>query len=278
MPDNDVIVLEDARDAVFTLEKEYRRALRNGVLNMAVLVVLSVGTGYVFSVGSTFFYPGVQFYEAVAVLLVFILLGHWLEMRARAGANDAVRALLELAPPKATVIRNGQEIEIPTAEVQAGDEQRHRHLGRGDLVAARQNKIFQWSERFVEIVDMGFQRADTPKSGKNRMHVDLATRDPAAEVRRREVQQRGLFGNGAAVGEYGPSMALQFDVVEKAEGLTELHERMRAEPGLLHAPLERLLGVLLLLGVDRQTERVAGLRLTYGHEGRIWRVAGFERR
>ena len=61
------------------------RALRSGVANMAVLVVLSVGTGYLFSVGSTFFYGGQQFYEASAILLVFILLGHWLEMRARAG-------------------------------------------------------------------------------------------------------------------------------------------------------------------------------------------------
>ena len=60
------------------------RALRNGILNMAVLVLLSVGTGYLFSVGSTFFFTGQQFYEASAVLLVFILLGHWLEMRARA--------------------------------------------------------------------------------------------------------------------------------------------------------------------------------------------------
>jgi Cu2+-exporting ATPase len=97
------------------------RALRNGVLNMAVLVVLSVGTGYVFSVGSTFFFPGVQFYEAVAVLLVFILLGHWLEMRARAGASAAIRALLDLAPPMATVLRDGREVEIPTSEVQAGE-------------------------------------------------------------------------------------------------------------------------------------------------------------
>jgi P-type Cu2+ transporter len=63
------------------------RALRSGVANMAVLVVLSVGTGYLFSVGSTFFYGGQQFYEASAILLVFILLGHWLEMRARAGAS-----------------------------------------------------------------------------------------------------------------------------------------------------------------------------------------------
>ena len=97
------------------------RALRNGVLNMAVLVVLSVGTGYVFSVGATFFFGGAQFYEAVAVLLVFILLGHWLEMRARAGASEAIRSLLDLAPPMATVRRDGREVEVPTAGVVEGD-------------------------------------------------------------------------------------------------------------------------------------------------------------
>jgi Cu2+-exporting ATPase len=75
----------------------------------------------VFSVGSTFFFPGVQFYEAVAVLLVFILLGHWLEMRARAGASAAIRALLDLAPPMATVIRDGQDVEVPTSEVLEGE-------------------------------------------------------------------------------------------------------------------------------------------------------------
>ncbi len=97
------------------------RALRNGVLNMAVLVVLSVGTGYLFSVGATFFFEGEQFYEASAVLLVFILLGHWLEMRARAGASEAIRALMDLAPPMANVVRDGREVEIPTAEVVVGD-------------------------------------------------------------------------------------------------------------------------------------------------------------
>ena len=97
------------------------RALRNGILNMAVLVLLSVGTGYLFSVGATFFFKGDQFYEASAVLLVFVLLGHWLEMRARAGASKAIRALLDLAPPMATVFRDGCEVEIPTAEVLVGD-------------------------------------------------------------------------------------------------------------------------------------------------------------
>ena len=97
------------------------RAVNNGVLNMAVLAVLSVGTGYLFSVGATFFLGGAQFYEAVAVLLVFILLGHWLEMRARAGASAAIRSLLDLAPPMATVLRDGREVEVPTADVVKGD-------------------------------------------------------------------------------------------------------------------------------------------------------------
>lgn len=60
------------------------RSLRRGVLDMAVLVLLSVGTGYGFSIASTFFIDGPNFYEASAVLLTFVLLGHWLEMRARA--------------------------------------------------------------------------------------------------------------------------------------------------------------------------------------------------
>ena len=85
---------------------------------MAVLIVLSVGTGYIFSVISIFFLEGGdQFFEAIAVLLVFILLGHWLEMRARAGASSAIKALMDLTPAKASVIRNGEEIEVPTAEV-----------------------------------------------------------------------------------------------------------------------------------------------------------------
>jgi Cu2+-exporting ATPase len=96
-------------------------ALRNGVLNMAVLVVLSVGIGYSFSVGATFFFKSDQFFEAVSLLLIFILLGHWLEMRARSGASTAITALMDLAPPMANVFRDGKEVEIPTSDVVAGD-------------------------------------------------------------------------------------------------------------------------------------------------------------
>ena len=97
------------------------RALRSRVLNMAVLVLLSVGTGYAFSIGATFLFEGEQFFEAASVLLVFILLGHWLEMRARAGASAAIRKLMDLAPPKARVVRNGAELEVATSEVAVGE-------------------------------------------------------------------------------------------------------------------------------------------------------------
>jgi Cu2+-exporting ATPase len=97
------------------------RALKNRILDMSVLVALSVGAGYVFSVGATFIFEAEIFYEASVVLLAFVLFGHWMEMRARAGASDAIRALLDLAPPKATVIRNGQTVEVPTSEVLMDD-------------------------------------------------------------------------------------------------------------------------------------------------------------
>lgn len=97
------------------------RGLKNRTLNMAVLVSLSVLAGYLFSVAATFLFKGEVFYEAAALLLTFVLFGHWMEMRARSGASQAIQALMNLAPPQATVIRNGQPIEVPTSEVVQDD-------------------------------------------------------------------------------------------------------------------------------------------------------------
>jgi len=96
-------------------------ALMAKTLDMMVLVAVAIGTGFVYSLAATFFIDGEVFYEASAFLAAFVLLGHWFEMRARGGANDAIRALLDLAPPKAVVIRDGRELELPTAEVAVGD-------------------------------------------------------------------------------------------------------------------------------------------------------------
>ena len=91
------------------------RALRSRTLDMMVLVAVAIGTGWLYSVIVTITGGGEVFYEAVSVLAAFVLLGHWFEMRARGGANDAIRTLLDLAPPKAVVLRDGEAVEIPTA-------------------------------------------------------------------------------------------------------------------------------------------------------------------
>ncbi len=97
------------------------RALRARTLDMMVLVAVAVGTGWVYSVVVTLTGGGEVFYEAAAVLTSFVLLGHWFEMRARGGANDAIRTLLELSPPMAVVLRDGEPVEVPTADVVSGD-------------------------------------------------------------------------------------------------------------------------------------------------------------
>jgi len=97
------------------------RALRARTLDMMVLVAVAVGAGWLYSLGVTLTGGGEVFYEAASVLASFVLLGHWFEMRARGGANDAIRALLDLAPPKALVIRDGEAVEVPTSEVGVGD-------------------------------------------------------------------------------------------------------------------------------------------------------------
>ena len=98
------------------------RALRARTLDMMVLVAVAVGAGWVYSTAVTITDQGDEvFFEAVTVLSAFVLLGHWFEMRARGGANEAIRTLLDLAPPMAVVVRDGEPVEIPTAEVLVGD-------------------------------------------------------------------------------------------------------------------------------------------------------------
>jgi Cu2+-exporting ATPase len=96
-------------------------ALRARTLDMMVLVAVGIGSGWMYSVIVTISGGGDVFYEASTVLAAFVLLGHFFEMRARGGANDAVRTLLDLAPPKATVVRDGVEVDIATADVAVGD-------------------------------------------------------------------------------------------------------------------------------------------------------------
>src|SRR5581483_2580851 len=97
------------------------RSLRHRMLNMSVLVATGVLAAWGFSVVITAGGLGETFFEAAAMLVTFVLFGHWMEMKSRRGTTDALRALFDLVPPRATVIRDGREVDLPTSEIIAGD-------------------------------------------------------------------------------------------------------------------------------------------------------------
>ena len=96
-------------------------ALRSLKLDMSVLITTGVAAAYLFSAGITIGGGTDVFFEAAAMLITFVLFGHWMEMKSRKGTTDALRALLALVPEKAIVVRDGVEIEVDTVQVVTGD-------------------------------------------------------------------------------------------------------------------------------------------------------------
>lgn len=96
-------------------------ALKDKVLNMAVLIAVGISAAYFASILLTILGSEESYYEAAALLITFVLFGHWMEMKSRRGTTNALQALFDLVPPKARVIRSGKEIMIATAEVKLGD-------------------------------------------------------------------------------------------------------------------------------------------------------------
>ncbi|MDD1666683.1 MAG: heavy metal translocating P-type ATPase, partial [Methanomicrobiales archaeon] len=100
------------------------RSLRNGVLNMDVMYSMGIGVAYGASVLGTFgivLTPDFMFYETALMLAGFLMLGRYLEARAKGRTGDAIRKLMDLSPRMATVIRPEGEAGIPAGEVVPGD-------------------------------------------------------------------------------------------------------------------------------------------------------------
>jgi len=106
-------------------------------LNMFTLIAIGVGTAYLFS-AAVMLVPGAFpisfapdgrvgiYFEAAAVIVVLVLLGQVLELRARSKTGSAIRALLNLAPKTARVVQGGEEHDVPLESVQAGAKLRVR--------------------------------------------------------------------------------------------------------------------------------------------------------
>ncbi len=101
--------------------------LRYRAASMSTLVSIGTSAAYLWSVAVTVWphafmrHGAMTYYDVSAVVITLVVLGRWLEARARGRTSEAIRRLMSLAPRAARVIRDGVEMDVPTAEVRVGD-------------------------------------------------------------------------------------------------------------------------------------------------------------
>lgn len=117
----------------FVLGKQYTvgayKSLRNGIANMDVLVAMGSSAAYLYSLvimfGVLFGFSDTlgtgDYFESAAVILTLITLGKWLEARAKGQTSEAIKKLMNLTPDTATLLRDGDELEVKLSEVLLGD-------------------------------------------------------------------------------------------------------------------------------------------------------------
>ena len=104
-------------------------AARHGTTNMNTLIALGTGVAYAFSATITLFpdlfaAEGVQhavYFDTAAIIIALVLLGRFLEARARGQTSEAIRKLMGLRPKTARVVRGDAEIDVPIEQVVVGD-------------------------------------------------------------------------------------------------------------------------------------------------------------
>ena len=134
IPYANFIMMALATPVVFWFGRQFPvsawKQIRHGSAGMDTLVALSTGIAYLYSTAITLFpglvqkagvYPHVYF-EASAVIITFILLGRWLEERAKSRTSSALRKLIGLQAKNVTLVLPGGELkEIPVSDVNRGD-------------------------------------------------------------------------------------------------------------------------------------------------------------
>ncbi len=104
-------------------------AARHRAVTMNTLVVLGTTVAYAYSAFVTLWPAAAEraglplhvYFEISVVVIALVLMGRWMEARAKRRAGTAIRALMDLQPPTARVLRGGVETEVPLAEVVVGD-------------------------------------------------------------------------------------------------------------------------------------------------------------
>jgi Cu+-exporting ATPase len=102
--------------------KSFWVSLKTRNANMDTLIAIGTSAAYIYSVYAIFFNPKLgQYFETSAILITFVVLGRYLEARAKGKTGEAIKSLMQLSPKTATIIRKGKEFKISVDEVLLGD-------------------------------------------------------------------------------------------------------------------------------------------------------------
>lgn len=158
--------------------KAYRLSTQRAV-NMDTLIALGVGSAYGYSVPSLFRRRGHVYFEAAAAIITFVLLGRYLEERAKGKAGEAIRKLVDLQPQTATLLKDGKEIIVDVDDLQLGE----RVLVRpGEKIPSDGRVIFGLStvdeamvtgESMPVVKHMGSQVIGGCVNGNGALHVEV---------------------------------------------------------------------------------------------------------
>ncbi len=96
-------------------------ALRHRQINTDVLLAIGVFAAFVYSYVSVIRETGSVYFDSVCMILLLVTIGRSMEARARLSAGEALRSLEKLVPKEASLLRDGEVIETPTADLNVGD-------------------------------------------------------------------------------------------------------------------------------------------------------------
>lgn len=127
---NPIILLILATPVQFWAGREFYLAtwsgLKNRAASMDTLIAIGTSAAYGYSIASMFGLVKGMYFDTAAVIITLILLGRFLEAKAKGHTSDAIKKLLGLQAKTARVIRDGHEIDIPLEDVRLGDKIRVR--------------------------------------------------------------------------------------------------------------------------------------------------------
>ncbi len=125
------VLLVLATPVQFWVGAEFHRGflhdLRYRTASMSTLVSIGTNAAYGFSVAVTVWprtfmaFGAMTYYETAAIVITLVVLGRWLEARARGRTSEAIRRLLSLAPRTARVVRDDRDVDLPIEDVSVGD-------------------------------------------------------------------------------------------------------------------------------------------------------------